>query len=381
MNARVALVSLMLLVASSACTVGKMPGTVGSKQTPGAESAMPGSSSGAMVPSTSADVLAATVAGGRVWALTNNGLMATSDDGSSWTAIDVPGLDVSAALAIGFAAESGWIVVQRSDATTLGLFATHDGGGSWTSTTLPGSFPDGVSSIGLDPLDNSNVWIAIKLPFSSAESIGYGLHSSDGGKTWSAIDLPNGDPVAFHTAQDGWQAGGPVNQHLHRTTDGGKTWEAVTLPVPPQQKGDRVAYSNPTFFGDSGVLPVYLSLPGRGPLVVAFYVTRDGGQSWALATTLQASPEGASAPVLVAAPNSWLVETSQGLEATRDGVRFSATNATGLGEVSALLRPNGSTLWAVAASSTCDASKTNCTTKRWLEKSGDGGHTWVTDSP
>jgi hypothetical protein len=277
---------------------------------------------------------------------------------------------------------SGWIVAMDADGTGLLSISTLDDGATWANGSLPGSFPDGVSSIAIDVLDDMHVIISIKMPFSSAESIGYALNSGDDGKTWVSINLPNGDPVGFRTPLDGWQAGGPVDQDLNRSTDGGETWRSVKLTFPDQFKERRIAFSNPVFFGEAGVLPVYASVPGGGPLDVAFFTSQDAGDTWTLAGSIEAASEGSQTPVVVAGPESWLVETSQGLQATSDGMNFSPVEVSGLDPSLLLaLTASGPTLWASVGSSSCTTQKVDCVTKTWLERSADSGRTWTTASP
>jgi len=310
--------------------------------------------------------------------VTGTGLITSMDEGATWTEVKVSGLDVSTVQAIGFAGQSGWIVSLTADGTALQSIETHNGGAEWSTTILPGSFPDGVNSVAVDALDNSTVFITIKMPFSPAESIGYALESGDGGKTWSSVDLPNGDPVAFRTVLDGWQAGGPVNQELNRSQDGGKMWNPVKLPIPAEHKDDRVAYSNPVFFGEDGVLAVYLRGQEGGPLVVAFFASQNRGDDWVLSSSIDASSDGAQVPVVITGPTSWLVETSNGLQASSDGVAFSSVGESGLAPSSvALLGSSEHVLWAVVAESSCNAYKSDCRTKTLLERSTDGGLTWA----
>ncbi|TAM78575.1 MAG: hypothetical protein EPN50_01050 [Chloroflexota bacterium] len=234
----------------------------------------------------------------------------------------------------------------------------------------------------IDPLDESTISVSIKLPFSPAESLGYALRSIDGGGTWTAMNLPNGEPVRFRTALDGWQAGGAVDQTLSRTQDAGATWQSVAVAIPPAYAGDRAAYSNPVFFGTSGVLPVFLWVPGGGPLIAAFYTTVTAGDRWSLAASVEAAPDGSSMPVVVTGPQSWLVDTNHGLLATTDAKTFSPLAASGLDPSTvATLHATGTTIWAVTSVSSCTVAKTACTTSTWLERSSNNGENWAPSSP
>lgn len=314
--------------------------------------------------------------------MTSGGLELTATRGASWTPIAVPGLDVAAVRAMGMAGKSGWLVSSTKDGAGLLMSVTHDLGSTWATNALPGSFPDGTAAVAVDAVDDSTAWVAIKMPFSAAESIGYALATTDGGATWVAVNLPFGDGVAFQSRLDGWQAGGAVFQSLNRTRDGGKTWQPIEVAVPPAYSGFRVSYSNPVFFGSNAVLPIFLSNPGSGPLVVAFYTSGTAGESWSLGGTVSAAPDGSWAPFAVTGPTAWVVASNGHLWRTADGATYSSTPITdsGIGAI-ASLSADSSGLWATASSSACTVAKTTCTTQEGLEHSVDGGATWVAAAP
>jgi hypothetical protein len=319
---------------------------------------------------------------GDAWVLTDAGLLRTQDRGVHWAADQVPNLSAARVQAIDFVDHSGWLVSLDELGTGLQLTRTQDSGGTWTEAPLPGQFPDGIAGVAIDALDDMNIWITIKMPFSAAESIGYALASHDGGRSWSSISLPNGDPVDFRTSQDGWQAGGPVNQYLSRSQDGGKTWQPVDLPIPEKYKDHRVAFANPIFFGLNGVLPVSLNIPGGGPLVVAFFTSKNAGDDWSLTASIEAAPDGSTVPLAVASQTAWVVETSKGLESTSDGLTFAPVGESGMSPSSLIsLAADGSALWATVGASSCPAGKSSCVARTLLERSTDGGRTWSFATP
>lgn len=322
------------------------------------------------------------VDGADAWVLTDQGLFATTTAGSAWTRITPGGVDPGQILALGIRGRSGWLVVTGGGGSSLLVLGTQDGGTTWTKAALPGAFPDGIGSVSIDAVDPESVWVVIKLPFSPAESIGYGLHSSDGGLTWTSVNLPSGEPVSFTTGQEGWQVGGAVSQDLNRTLDGGGTWQPMQVAIPQAYAADRVGYSDPTFFGSSGVLPVMLWVPGAGPLVAAFFTSSDAGATWALSSTVQAARDGSSRPIAVTGPSSWVIVTDSGLAAVANGGTVTHPAAVGLQPSNvATLAFGGTTLWAIASSSSCTTSKTDCATRTWLEQSGDNGANWLTAGP
>jgi hypothetical protein len=381
MNGRTVIAVLVAAAGIAGCTApGASVGasTVASASVAPAQSATPVPV--ATVPAASS-VSQFAVAGTDAWALSGQGLLATTTAGAAWATITPTGLDLTQTLALGVHGGSGWLVTAGGDGSLL-VVATHDAGTTWTKAALPGTFPDGVESVSIDAVDAANVWVVIKLPFSPAESIGDALRSTDGGSTWTSVNVPSGEPVSFRTDIDGWQVSGAVNQTLNRTQDGGKTWQPVKVAIPQAYAGDRVAYSDPIFFGPSGVLPVMLWVPGAGPLIAAFYTSADAGSTWMLSSMLRAAPDGASRPVAVTGPSSWIIATDKGLTAMAAGGAPTQPAAGGIQPSNiAALAFGGTTLWAIASSSSCTVSKSNCATRTWLERSVDNGANWADATP
>lgn len=331
-------------------------------------------------PNPASNVRLVFVAQAAVWLLTGQGLLRSSDEGSTWTPLTVPGLDPSTALGMAFSGQAGWLVAFDAATGSLVDFETQNAGATWVRTTLPGTFPDGVNSIAVDAIDASHVWVTIKLPFSAAESRGYVLGSSDGGETWTGINTPYGDPVYFADRSDGWQAGGPVFQVLSHTTDGGVTWQSVALPIPSTLAGRRIAYANPSLFGSTGLLPVFLT-SGTGDMTLLFFKSADGGATWAAGPSLTGLSGSETLPTVVASPTSWLVDTRSGIQSTTSGTSFVGVGAAGLPPRHQLIPGPGPTFWAIAMSASCAPAKPACFESSWLDVSVDAGQTWHKASP
>jgi len=105
------------------------------------------------------------------------------------------------------------------------------------------------------------------------------VHTSDGGRTWSALDAPAPpQSVCFTAADDGWLASG---RSVWRSTDGGRGWgkrPSLTLPVPADE---------PPFFAElqcaePGAAWVRFSGGGAaaGHVPYALYTSGDGGAHW-----------------------------------------------------------------------------------------------------
>jgi photosystem II stability/assembly factor-like uncharacterized protein len=98
--------------------------------------------------------------------------------------------------------------------------------------------------------------------------------TSDGGKSWQEMALPQGitdiDAIALRTLQEGYLLDVTGSGKLFITKDGGKTWRSVALNI----KGEKI---------DNAALPmavIRFSDAKTGLIVVA----RKGGQMWALHT-------------------------------------------------------------------------------------------------
>jgi len=379
----VALIATAVLIAS--CSVAAQTGSSIESQTidspsPTAEATRLESSG----TSTSRDLIDVGSSGANgAWALTGHGLEVTNDAGLTWTDVTPPGGSPAGIKAIAFAGSSGSILTINSDGTTLGLLQTTDDGKTWTTKSLPGSYVDGVGGVWIDQLNEQDIWVSVRIATSSAESIGVGLRTLDGGNTWKTINLPSAGPLFFVDESNGWSAGGTVGQSFYRTTDGGDSWVAVTLPAPSEAKDHSPSFVEPTLIGPDAVLPVSWNLPNSGPLVVAFYTSTDSGASWQLSGTVQAAPGGYTTPVAVLGSSRWLVETANGLvETTNAGQAFSQVDVSGLDPNSiARFLSVGDSLWAVQQNGSCDVTKTTCISATSLSISTNGGSTWLDASP
>jgi hypothetical protein len=120
----------------------------------------------------------------------------------------------------------------------VGLFKSTDYGANWTSQKLPDSFGDfryqQVYTINIDPYDNQHLLVGFH--------IGPGVgESTDGGATWTKSTTPDADGICYYayfietgsaeTTRLTWLAI-PMNVgfgYALRTTDGGVTWTKLNL--------------------------------------------------------------------------------------------------------------------------------------------------------
>ncbi|MRR29912.1 DUF1906 domain-containing protein, partial [bacterium] len=176
------------------------------------------------------------VAPGTGWILFNGDLFWTKDDGSAWLDITPSPADI---LVVDFLDSShGWVL---SSGPVL----------SWTSNTGKTWLTRSLDLPELDHLDapiaqvfmgwrtTSHGWLVFKLATGSNFSRGILFITTDGGVTWSARDLPLGEPATFTDELHGSVSGGPSGDQYFITSDGGLTWEPSqnALPQPPLDDG------------------------------------------------------------------------------------------------------------------------------------------------
>ncbi len=97
-----------------------------------------------------------------------------------------------------------------------GVVASSDGGRTWTG--LGG--PDGAMSVAWDPTNIQRI---------VAVGMGGGAVSSDGGRTWADLELPQGTSVVTFSADGTTLYAGALDGQTARistSTDGGTTWTA-----------------------------------------------------------------------------------------------------------------------------------------------------------
>jgi photosystem II stability/assembly factor-like uncharacterized protein len=186
-----------------------------------------------------------------------------------------------------FSPDGGWAAAEDFNR----LLATQDGGATWLDVTPPDllSLPNAAASLGLRPffLDSETAWFS-----PSTVAANRLFYTQDGGVTWKATELPfERARYFFLNSEDGFaleDLGAGAGSHyvaLHRTTDGGESWTEVFSHEPGEIK------SLPEGGTKNGV--TFIS-PDRGFIGGAipmedhfhFYVTDDGGITWAQETDL-----------------------------------------------------------------------------------------------
>ena len=319
------------------------------------------------------------------WALTGQGLLRTNDSGRNWTDVTPPDLQLEGRPTVFFRdGSTGWAtnVPNGQTPTTVPVFHTTDGGQSWESGRIslapdPPQWLGGSSSLFF--LDDNRGWLMATLMSGSAFSFGVLYGTNDGGKSWTELSIPLGEPVRFISSEDGWTAGGPGSRQLFATRDGGLSWEEQQVPHSADVAPWLTQVANPKFFDRlNGVLPIQVRRPEVGGPDVYFLVTSDGGRSWVeagspLSTTRDS---GDVAGVVLADLTTWYFD-ADGLYTTQDGGKTWAAVETDIDLTSTRLLDFVSAEhgWAYVQESTC-TEKHDCVTHWRLLKTQDGGKTW-----
>ncbi|MCX6341664.1 MAG: hypothetical protein NTU72_04710, partial [Fimbriimonadales bacterium] len=124
-------------------------------------------------------------------AFATGGLYRTSDDGQSWTSL----FDNQSAFSIGdfdITADGKTIYLgtgeannQRTSYSGTGMFKSTDSGKTWTNIGLPESHH--IAKVTIDPKNENIVWVAV-IGHLYSQNEERGLYkTTDGGKTWSQV--------------------------------------------------------------------------------------------------------------------------------------------------------------------------------------------------
>ena len=212
-----------------------------------------------------------------VYAGTDMGLYASDDGGSRWRLLDTP---MKGSMVWSIAIDpvaTGVMFAGTGTPSKPGIYRTTDAGKTWEplAVDIAADCPNvGIprpTGIAIDPTDHRQVWVGLEVD---------GVrHSADGGLTWTKVNgqIPNpdvhgvlvvaGPPKAILTV---------VNDDVWRSTDDGKTWQpARAREVFPWHypRGIAVKPNDPrTVF-----LTLGDSTPGRIGTVMR---SRDAGATW-----------------------------------------------------------------------------------------------------
>jgi photosystem II stability/assembly factor-like uncharacterized protein len=208
-------------------------------------------------------------------------------------------------------ASAGWAVGGGA------LLSTADGGATWQVRPRPTA--DALRDVFF--VDQSAGWLVCERSVfaltSPAEARSYLLRTTNGGESWSRVELTADEPgvllsrVAFADSSRGWAFG--EMGALYSTRDGGATWSRQRTPT-------RRLLLGASFVGEG----MRAWLVGAGGTVLT---TEDGGAEWRAAARpdavagLEDAPPRLNAVSFVDARLGWAVGKAGAILSTADGGR------------------------------------------------------------
>jgi photosystem II stability/assembly factor-like uncharacterized protein len=256
--------------------------------------------------------------------------------------------------------------------TDHGVFKTTNSGASWTSAS--NGLPDGVIALIVDPYDSTTLY--------ALTGDNRLFKTSDGAATWSEVQTGvhdgNSDGVALATG-----SGRPGTVYLvyfnHVTgqgsiatsTDGGVTWSSVQVPSKTLIRSLTIDPSSPSI-----IYATSISIQSSGPPRGGILKTTNGGRNWESANGLPQNATINSFAIDPAAPftlyAAYTFQAGGGggiLKSTDGGVSFGPIGTDvipSLSQPTLAIDPTTSTVYVAY----------NGQTGSGILKSGDGGNSW-----
>lgn len=261
------------------------------------------------------------------WARTfSNRLFVSRDAGGSWSDATPTPLGELGILGTAFADEEVGLLATGNGASPVRgddgrgdvsvspivIQVTRDGGRSWRPSGQI-HVPFEYSAAEMRSLDTKRWFALVVAKSSSAVDWGYLYRSDDGGANWTLLSsegnvVPGTISVEFTDDLHGIVVG-RVAPAVAVTSDGGRTWSAPNLPGNDLQKRDfDYWYGIPKFFGVTLMLPSTVQ-HGEDPSHEVMYRSDDFGSTWrpihdrAMPTSNQIWQSA------ILSPSTWLVQS------------------------------------------------------------------------
>jgi photosystem II stability/assembly factor-like uncharacterized protein len=250
------------------------------------------------------------------------------------------------------------------------VLSTGDGGRTWTALALP-DVDLATHLLGVTCVTASDCWaVGFQAGTSNLNSPGVVLVTADGGTTWSEQPLPIGvaylNNVACANTADCWAVGAASpGAAIYATTDGGQTWQAQEAPAAGFLYAIACPSSTVCFAGgwDAAI---------TGPVMIA---TTDGGQVW----TEQSIPPGIDVInniTCVSVSQCWAAgaigNSGLVLATTDGGSNWTTSEVSGSATLRGISCPSRSFCAAVGSNATFTSATAAVST--------DGGSTWTAQS-
>jgi len=278
-----------------------------------------------------------------VWSVGDGGLVLHSGNAGATWAVQPTGSDADLWSVSFVDGQNGWAC---GDA----VLATHDGGATWLDKTPAKALGDAFDNASF--VDATHGWIAT--------GDGAVLRTTDGGDTWTRLNLPGYKSYVncdFVDATHGWVIGD--GGRLWKTTNGGTSWTRQVGGLGPRDWMGQVAFSDRSH----GWLLGYSAREDYDSVV---FTTSDGGAHW---RRVRGADSWASSIDAAGPRSAWLVSGgyyffaggAQVLQHTTDGGRHWQTSTIGAPASPYVIASHGDAVCAVGDG---------------VLVSTDGGSTW-----
>jgi len=229
------------------------------------------------------------------WGVSEGAILRTVDGARTWHDVSPTDGDFGYGVTTEFTdALHGWVLVSNPEDALSGiLYRTSDGGLNWREAPVP--FGGGT----LQFIDEKRGWMMASLG-AGAGSMAIAVHvTQDSGATWTQTyvndptQIGAGDSLPLGGLKDGitpismdeaWIGGvvyEPGRIYLYQTKDGGRTWTESPVEAPTEYADAELETTGPIFVeGQVAVLPLHMS--SQVGVMLATYITRDGGAGWRL---------------------------------------------------------------------------------------------------
>jgi photosystem II stability/assembly factor-like uncharacterized protein len=268
------------------------------------------------------------------WALENQHLFWTTDNGADWKDITPArrvGSDEHIAHVFALDAHDIWLLYAQHGDPTCRFDLAHSGDTgatwSWMPVRLPPELQHGLAGGGtLAFVDDLHGWMILN---SAKVGAGALLVTSDCGRDWRDThdDDPGGrGPVVLITPEEGWMVGGEHDEDLHVTRDGAKSWQTISLPAPKEPSLAKFHTADVPVFEDSKHGFVAVTYTGGRQSAAVLFATDNGGRSWKqdrVLSNLEETSEGHRVQSAVVG-DTWLIAKVSDHRPTLTALRASA---------------------------------------------------------